>query len=57
MTLTEIVDLAFYLGGSSAMNFYAWSKPPAEDMGAIECLGNTGWDWDSFFKYSLRAEK
>ncbi|KAH9476794.1 GMC oxidoreductase family protein Mala s 12 [Psilocybe cubensis] len=44
------------LGGSSAMNFYAWIKPPAADMDAIEQLGNPGWNWSEFEKYSKRSE-
>lgn len=38
------------------MNFYAWSKPPAGDVDAIEKLGNPGWNWDDYFKYTKRSE-
>ncbi|KAA1477085.1 GMC oxidoreductase [Dentipellis sp. KUC8613] len=44
------------LGGSSAMNFYVWNKPPAEDVDAIGELGNPGWNWDRFVEYSKKAE-
>ncbi|KAA1477083.1 GMC oxidoreductase [Dentipellis sp. KUC8613] len=44
------------LGGSSAMNFYVWNKPPAEDVNAVEELGNPGWNWDRFHEYSKKAE-
>ncbi|KAL0952821.1 hypothetical protein HGRIS_007046 [Hohenbuehelia grisea] len=44
------------LGGSSAMNFYAWSKPAADDIDAFERLGNKGWNWLEFEKYSKRIE-
>ncbi|PPQ79176.1 hypothetical protein CVT25_002799 [Psilocybe cyanescens] len=44
------------LGGTSAMNFYAWIKPPAEDINAFEQLGNPGWNWEDFKKYSKRSE-
>lgn len=45
------------LGGSSAMNFFCWIKPPAEDINAFERLGNPGWNWNDYQKYSLQAEK
>ncbi|KAH8099870.1 GMC oxidoreductase [Cristinia sonorae] len=45
------------LGGSSAMNFYAWLKPPAADVNAFEELGNPGWTWDDYSKYTTRTEK
>ncbi|PPQ82754.1 hypothetical protein CVT25_009225 [Psilocybe cyanescens] len=44
------------LGGSSAMNFYAWTRPPAKDIDAIEQLGNPGWNWEDFEKYSKKSE-
>ncbi|RXW15191.1 hypothetical protein EST38_g10664 [Candolleomyces aberdarensis] len=44
------------LGGSSAMNFFCWIKPPAEDIDAFEKLGNPGWNWKDFEKYSLKSE-
>ncbi|KAF8519998.1 GMC oxidoreductase [Hysterangium stoloniferum] len=44
------------LGGSSFLNFFAWIKPPAADVDAIEKLGNPGWNWESFFKYSKKSE-
>ncbi|KAJ6557424.1 glucose-methanol-choline oxidoreductase [Mycena sp. CBHHK59/15] len=44
------------LGGSSAMNFYAWTKPPAGDVDAIEALGNPGWNWAEYSKYTRISE-
>ncbi|KIM89884.1 GMC oxidoreductase [Piloderma croceum F 1598] len=44
------------LGGSSAMNFYGWIKPPAADMDAFEKLGNPNWTWKNFEGYSKLTE-
>ncbi|KAJ7920180.1 GMC oxidoreductase [Mycena leptocephala] len=44
------------LGGTSSMNFHAWIKPPASDIDAIEKLGNPGWNWNEYVKYSQRSE-
>ncbi|TFK47199.1 GMC oxidoreductase [Heliocybe sulcata] len=44
------------LGGSSAINFCAWTKPPAQDIDAIEKLGNPGWNWSEYIKYSMKSE-
>ncbi|KAF8812930.1 FAD/NAD(P)-binding domain-containing protein [Phlegmacium glaucopus] len=44
------------LGGSSAVNFYVWMKPPAADVDAFEALGNPGWNWAAFDKYLKKAE-
>lgn len=38
------------------MNFYAWTRPPAKDIDAIEQLGNPGWNWEDFEKYSKKSE-
>jgi hypothetical protein len=38
------------------MNFYTWSKPPAADIDAIEKLGNPGWNFKEYSKYSLMSE-
>ncbi|KAJ3556843.1 hypothetical protein NM688_g1798 [Phlebia brevispora] len=38
------------LGGSSAINFLTWSKPPRQDIDDIERLGNPGWNWDNYHK-------
>lgn len=38
------------------MNFYLWSKPPAKDVDAIEKLGNPGWNWEEYMKYSMKSE-
>lgn len=45
------------LGGSSNMNFYAWIKPPAFDMDSFEKLGNPGWNWEEFSRYSKKSER
>ncbi|KAJ7500951.1 GMC oxidoreductase [Mycena galericulata] len=44
------------LGGSSLLNFYAWIKPPATDIDAFEKLGNPGWNWGEYMKYSQKSE-
>ncbi|VDC02256.1 unnamed protein product [Peniophora sp. CBMAI 1063] len=33
------------LGGSSAINFMCWTRPPAKEIDDIERLGNPGWNW------------
>ncbi|KDR78171.1 hypothetical protein GALMADRAFT_155158 [Galerina marginata CBS 339.88] len=45
-----------YKGGSSSTNFYAWIKPPAADVNALEKLGNPGWNWSEYEKYSKKSE-
>ncbi|KAJ7458937.1 GMC oxidoreductase [Mycena latifolia] len=48
------------LGGSAALNFYGeilgWVKPPARDIDAFEKLGNPGWNWNEYLKYSQRSK-
>ncbi|KAF4591026.1 hypothetical protein EYR40_009624 [Pleurotus pulmonarius] len=44
------------LGGSSAINFMCWTKPPAGDIDDLEKLGNVGWNWDTYDKYLKKAE-
>ncbi|EKM52185.1 uncharacterized protein PHACADRAFT_128404 [Phanerochaete carnosa HHB-10118-sp] len=52
------------LGGSSTINFMVWTKPSAEEINAvssslpsdIERLGNPGWNWESYQKYSAKVE-
>lgn len=39
------------------MNFYTWSKPPAADVNVWEEMGNPGWNWRAYVKYTLRAEE
>lgn len=43
-------------GGTSNMNFYCWIKPPAGDIDAFEKLGNPGWNWAEYEKYSKKSE-
>lgn len=38
------------LGGSSAVNFLAWTIPAKEDIDDWEKLGSVGWNWESFSK-------
>ncbi|KZT63567.1 GMC oxidoreductase [Daedalea quercina L-15889] len=45
------------LGGSSGTNFMLYNKPAREYLDAFEQLGNEGWNWESFDKYSKRAER
>ncbi|KAJ7491787.1 alcohol oxidase [Mycena galericulata] len=45
------------LGGSSAINFLVYHRPPKSDIDAFEKLGNKGWNWDLLKKYYLKAEK
>lgn len=45
-----------FVGGTSAMNFYAWIKPPAENINDFEKLGNPGWNWNDFMEHSKRTE-
>ncbi|KIJ36239.1 GMC oxidoreductase [Sphaerobolus stellatus SS14] len=45
------------LGGTSGLNFCNWTLPSAQDVDAIEKLGNPGWNWEEFEKYAHRIEK
>ncbi|KAF9259119.1 alcohol oxidase [Marasmius fiardii PR-910] len=45
------------LGGSSAMNFSAWTLPPKQDIDDWERLGNKGWNWENLSKYHDKAVK
>lgn len=38
------------------MNFMCWIKPQAADVDAIEKLGNPGWNWKDYAKYTHFAE-
>ncbi|KAJ3556844.1 hypothetical protein NM688_g1797 [Phlebia brevispora] len=44
------------LGGTSAINFLCWSKPPRQDIDDVERLGNPGWNWGNYQKYLRRTE-
>lgn len=51
-------DVEFFgTGGTSALNYYVWMKPPAADVDAFEALGNPGWNWADFDKYSKKTER
>ncbi|KAK7681951.1 hypothetical protein QCA50_014913 [Cerrena zonata] len=45
------------LGGTSAMNCLAWLKPHKVDLDSIEKLGNPGWNWQNYLKYSKKPER
>lgn|SRR6266851_3838037 len=64
------------LGGSSSINFYVFTQPPASDIDgmlpltkvytllpivlcvlAIEKLGNPGWNWETYLRYSRKSER
>lgn len=34
-----------------------WTRPPAQDIDAWEELGNSGWNWSQYLKYSKKSEK
>ena len=53
----HFLQCAIATGGSSALNYYIWSKPPAFDIDAIERLGNPGWNWEEYQMYTLKAEQ
>ena len=44
-------------GGSSALNHYVWIKPPIFNVDAFERLGNPGWNWEEYQKYTLKVEQ
>ncbi|THV01184.1 alcohol oxidase [Dendrothele bispora CBS 962.96] len=43
------------LGGSSSINFQLWVHPPKADVDNWERLGNPGWNWDMFERYSNKV--
>ncbi|KAJ3545648.1 hypothetical protein NM688_g5603 [Phlebia brevispora] len=45
------------LGGSSNINLLAYTKPARQEMDVLELLGNPGWNWENFQKYSSKVEK
>ncbi|EPQ51193.1 alcohol oxidase [Gloeophyllum trabeum ATCC 11539] len=55
--LQYIINSGRGLGGSSSMNFLAWTRPPREDIDALVALGNPGWDWESFIEYCKKSER
>ncbi|KAI0331245.1 GMC oxidoreductase [Cubamyces sp. BRFM 1775] len=44
------------LGGSSAINFLCYIKPPGTEIDDLERLGNPGWNWKNYEKYIQRTE-
>lgn len=54
--ISEESDIEVPKGGTSALNFYTWNKPAAADIDVIEKLGNPGWNFDQYQKYSLMSE-
>lgn len=45
------------LGGSTAINFMGYTKPPARDIDDWEKLGNPGWNFEAHQKFLTRAER
>ncbi|CAL1708210.1 unnamed protein product [Somion occarium] len=45
------------LGGSAAVNFQLWMRPPAEEVNDLERLGNAGWNWDDFQRLIRKVER
>ncbi|KAH9947105.1 GMC oxidoreductase [Amylocystis lapponica] len=45
------------LGGSSSLNFLIYTRPQCEEWDALETLGNPGWNWETFHKYSKKSER
>ncbi|KAK7685312.1 hypothetical protein QCA50_011675 [Cerrena zonata] len=45
------------LGGTSAVNFTLWMKPPAEELNDFERLGNRGWNWEDFRRITRKIER
>ncbi|KAJ3485204.1 hypothetical protein NLI96_g5126 [Meripilus lineatus] len=44
------------LGGSSAINFMCWTKPPSQEIDDFERLGNPGWNWKRYNEALQRTE-
>lgn len=44
------------IGGTSAINFFVFQKPPAGDVDMWERLGSPGWNWDRFHAALKKAE-
>ncbi|KAK6442560.1 hypothetical protein LTR95_001221 [Oleoguttula sp. CCFEE 5521] len=44
------------LGGTSALNFMAWTRPSRQDLDAWTELGNAGWGWDDLLPFYQRSE-
>ncbi|KIW84798.1 hypothetical protein Z517_00186 [Fonsecaea pedrosoi CBS 271.37] len=44
------------LGGSSAINFMAYTYPSRRDWDEMKELGITGWSWDDMYPYYRRVE-
>ncbi|KAI0071186.1 GMC oxidoreductase [Panus rudis PR-1116 ss-1] len=45
------------LGGSSGINCLVWVKPQEDEINMLESLGNPGWNWENFHKYSKKTER
>ncbi|KAJ7464504.1 aryl-alcohol oxidase-like protein [Mycena latifolia] len=46
------------LGGSSAINYLAYTRPSSEDMDRFaEFTGDSGWSWSSIRKYLNKSER
>ncbi|GAA5897326.1 GMC family oxidoreductase [Sporobolomyces salmoneus] len=45
------------LGGSSALNFMAWTRGHKSDYDSWDALGAKGWNWNSLLPYFKKSEK
>ncbi|GAA5840047.1 hypothetical protein JCM3766R1_000655 [Sporobolomyces carnicolor] len=45
------------LGGSSALNFMAWTRGHKSDYDSWDALGAKGWTWNSLLPYFKKSEK
>ncbi|GAA5938791.1 GMC family oxidoreductase [Sporobolomyces koalae] len=45
------------LGGSSALNFMAWTRGHKSDYDSWDSLGAKGWTWNSLLPYFKKSEK
>jgi len=55
-TLVPLLRRGRGLGGSSAVNFMVFQKPPAFDIDNWEKLGSPGWNWNQYHEAVKRAE-
>ncbi|KAF8991611.1 hypothetical protein BDQ17DRAFT_1370513 [Cyathus striatus] len=48
----------FVLGGSSSINYMAYTRGPSDEYSRLAKLtGDKGWDWPTSFKYGLKNER
>lgn len=39
------------------MNLLIWTRPQRQDIDAVEKVGNPGWNWENFYKFSKKSER